>query len=105
MTYSLDDIEPRRLYSLSTFCALVPSPRRGKRTHLATARRWARRGEIVGAILRRGWWLVPGSEILRYAGVDQDAPKVRSARRRQADAKNSYARLNRIGIRTTGVTQ
>ncbi len=49
--------------TLAQAAALVPSPRRGKKTHVSTLLRWILQGKLAG--YRRGrWWMIRRQELL-----------------------------------------
>lgn len=91
--HSTDDIDAKRLYSLSEAAALIPSPISGKRTCLHTLYRWRAEGRIT-AVARQGAkgkkWFVWGAEILRFLGASE-APVWRGRTAKQRERATAAA--------------
>jgi hypothetical protein len=71
---AIDDIDPKRLYSLTEAAAFVPSCVAGKRVHPKTLHRWRKEGRIKcqgRAAAGKTWWFVWGAELLRFLGAGE----------------------------------
>jgi hypothetical protein len=88
---SLEEIVPDRLYSVIDFAHLCPSPKGGTMSASGIIRLCAS-GTISARYIRngdtRGYWVIMGSEILRYTKGEQPpvptvtAKRIDAARRR-----------------------
>lgn len=97
-------IDPRRLYSISEAASLIPSCRKGKRTHPSTLRHWIKRG-LLQAVKRvvgpdQCYWFIAGTEILRLADPpeEQVQQKQRGPKQREREYQAACRKLEKKGI-------
>jgi Protein of unknown function (DUF1580) len=97
---------------LAAAARLVPAARNGKRTHLSTLLRWIQTGAKAAdgsrvrleAIRLGGRWLTSREALQRFADRltprlhdPVDAPKVRTASRRQQASERAAEELDQLG--------
>src|ERR1700681_3316558 len=94
------------LVSFSEAAALIPCPRRGKRTHIATLHRWVRSGRIQAVCQQRGkvrYWFLTRAELERLCEGEKAAmpaeplPRMRSPAKRQRDIDRAMKSLAAMG--------
>jgi hypothetical protein len=97
----MDGIEPNRLYSFAEAARLIPSPKAGKRTHLATMHRWRKNNRIAAQCRPSGgkrYWFILGSELIRLLGGPREFNGTTPAQRRRAH-EAAMQRLRKRGLK------